>query len=355
MMSRTAAPRPYRTPRPRFDRRTALGLAALLGVGAPTLAGCSQLSGLPGSGGGGPSELLGRVDPAANGDLPFLVLWTTRPAGIAEVLEVDPQAASTAEDTASSRLSMLTVPEDLGGVRTPEGASTLAPEVLFAPSEAICLPGQLEAGATVWVGAAAVLDQLEEVLADQFARDGDVLRIDPDGPWIDQALVRTVAAVGDDLVFTGVEQPDAFLDTGESLIDPFEDLPELLAAVDISDPHAVYVAQFPNGFDISTEDGADGRALGWVYATELTSPTEHVTRGAIRVAGDAGVLAEMLRNGAEGSPPELLGVAEAEPDGDLVIVTFAAAEDAPPGADPVAAFFHQTWNINGMNLPLKRS
>lgn len=111
-MSHRAGADPVRTGRssPAVARRTVLGMAALLGLGAPALAGCSGLLGIPGvpgltsSGDGGTAELLDRIDPSGTADASWRHFIATRPQAIAEAFDLQVSEPLGPEQLAQARL-----------------------------------------------------------------------------------------------------------------------------------------------------------------------------------------------------------------------------------------------------------
>lgn len=236
---------------------------------------------------------------------------------------------------------------DLG----PASPGALSTQVLFAPSAAVYVPGTVQTGIALWVGAAGTLDAIAESLGDMYIRTGDELRVDPDHPRGGFSATSLITIVGEDLVLTGAEDAATLLDTGTSSTEVFADLEALVDAAGLSDPLLTSGAVARDGLPYRGEDGSEGRALEWFYATELTSPQEHVTRGAILVDGDPEVLAAALQQGARNASG--LAVAETKVDGEILrVVMEGEGTDAATTAQNVLYFYGSIPEVYGPGAPI---
>lgn len=297
------------------------GLAALFGT-----TGCSALTQLPfGGQDSGLEVLLRRIGGASITDTstsPNQVFWS-RPAGAAEVLGLDSTADLHIPGPASwLRALAITDPQIvqdalIGRVAVSDSEALDTAERLMTPTETarVWRHGN---EAAVWAGAAGMLDDLEAALGPYVVREGDQLRVAEGSDPRASVYTRIVASLGEDLVFTTEETLDGF-DAEESVADLFVDLGELVSEMDLEDPHLVSGTVFT---DVSNF-GDDAHATAYVFGSRFDSAEQCTTRGAVRVEGDAGVVAQRLKDEAPPEDDELTGflrVVEAEADGDLVRV-----------------------------------
>ncbi|MDO5661564.1 MAG: hypothetical protein Q4G40_02610 [Brachybacterium sp.] len=334
-------------------RREAFSLVALLGLGAPAVAGCSSLPRILGSGSGRwASDLLERVDPAAAGASPVATFTATRPRAIAELLGLADVTGTPDATSAPARYRVIeaSYPMILRGAPTGGTGSPMDGEVLFTPVHAVNVAGSVDASLALWTEAAEAFDHLEDALAGSYERDGDELRLREDHPMAEHMGQLRIILDGQDIAVTGAEDPGDVLDTGSSFAEAFTDLDELLSAVDVSDPHVL------TGTHPSTEipfGSGGGKILEWVYATAMEDEQAQTTHGAIRVDGDAAGLRDLVLEGAGETTSSTLQPTEVEVDGDLLhLVLEPPADAAQPGSDPVATFYLSLPEAMGPGVPI---
>lgn len=336
-----------------LSRRALLGaggLAALLGTTS-----CSSLPQLPfGGGDSGLETLLRRIGGAgitSESTSPATVSWA-RPAAAAEALGLDASADVQIPGPvrwlqALECTDPQIVTAALGGQTTvadPEALGSAGR--LMTPTETARVWRHGHEG-VLWTGAAGMLADLEAALGPYVKRDGDELRVAEGSEPSVSVFTRIVAPLGEDLAFSTEETLDAF-DSEESAADLFTDLGELIAAMDLEDPHLVTGGVRTDLSAAPEEPGASA----YVFGTRFDSAERTTTRGAVRVHGEAEVVAQRMLDEADSMADELTGllrVVGAEAEGDLVRVEISSGspEDdlfweaptqfhrsPPPGMDP---------------------
>lgn len=301
------------------------GVAALLGT-----TGCSALPHLPfGGEDSGLETLLRRIGGAGitgKSTSPTQVQWA-RPAAAAETLGLDATVDLHVPGPATWLQALeITDPQIVrdarsGQIMVSDPSALDTAERLMSPAQTARVWRHGHEG-VLWTGAAEMLEDLQGALEPYVVRDGDQLRVaDGSEPTI-SVYTRIVAPLGDDLVFTTEESLDGF-DAEESVAELFADLGELVAGMDLEDPHLVTGALHTDPAE--TMNGP--RATAYLFGTRFDSAEAYTTRGAVRVEGDAGVLAQRLQDEARSRSDELTGllrVVEAEADGDLVRVEISS-------------------------------
>lgn len=327
-------------------RRTLLGLGAL-GPALLALPGCAREPDVPDPDlpVDGLTALLGRIDPSSvPGAEPLAVSWSS-PAAAATALGLDGSAVLQDPESPVRRLVAVTIahpqlimgPAPRGGIDT---TAVLTAENLLATAEEIRVArggGEV----VLWTDSAYRLEDFADAVGWRYERDGEGLRRAEDQRGAPPPPTAHIAPLGEDLVLTSTDSTDV-LDTGTSSADLFDDLPGLLAALDLDDAHLLS----------GRVESADGPVREWLWATRFDGAAEHTTRGAIRVAQDAPGCARRLLDGAAGSEDRMV-VREAEADGDLVRVTVS---NDPPSAvkdwDDVRHFYAAMARAEGPGVPI---
>lgn len=317
------------------------------------LAACSALPELPFLGGGGRDveSMLDRIDPSVldEAEGSHLTVSWSRPAAAAEALGLDDSADLRALGTPARRLNALTI-TDPRLLLVPPSTEDLDLDYLMSarrlitPSDAIAVASGTQE-VVLWNDAAPMVEDLETAFDGYFTREGDALVLESDDTMPQAGRTALIAPIGDDLLWTSAATADG-IDTGESAASLFNDLPGLLAAIDLEDAHLSRGA-------VAGEGSTDGdRAIEWLWATRLDAAEEHTTRGAIRVEGDAGAFAQRLLDGAPDTRGRMV-VQEAEADGDLVRVTISRE---PPGEDAdwddIFRFYASMPEVVGPGVPV---
>ncbi|MGP9680775.1 MULTISPECIES: hypothetical protein [unclassified Brachybacterium] len=331
--------------RSELSRRTMLGaggLVALLGT-----AGCSNLPQVPfGAEDSGLETLLQRIGGSGITGTslhPTAVLWA-RPAAVAEVLGLD-GSVDTHVPGPVRWLQALEVTDPqivtdaiLGRTMVTDPDSLASAERLMTPTETIRVNRDGHEG-VLWAGAAGMLEDLAEALGEYVVRDGDRLRVAEGFEPATSIYTRIAAPLGEDLAFSTDETLDGF-DAEESVADLFPDRGELIAAMDLEDPHLVTGASYT---DLSEASDAPG-PTAFVFGTRFDSAEAYTTRGAVRVHGDAKVVATRMLDEASSKGDEMTGllrVVAAKAEGDLVRVEISSGSPEDDLFWDAPKHFHQ--------------
>jgi len=374
-------------PARRQDRRDAtarLGRRGLLGAGAglglALLGGCSALPSLPGIGGGGTSirDLFSAIDPAIWGERTDSITWdedplyqplqlyVSRPRAIGELFEVtdDLEPTSYNHDLPRAGLPRATQPSlfttpAMAGVTTVKSPLT-SNHFRYAPEVAVRARQSLRE-AVLWRGVdEGLFAEIEELLVvpghggePPYRREGARLipvdDMEPEGGFLPFLLEEA----GTDLrIYQEQETPE--FGGSSSAVDLFLDLQELMDAVDLPDAHIAQASSHiwdDEGAPTARHEGETATFVEWYYATELTSTTEHTTRGALRVRdGDLEVAQRSLLLGAENHRSTDLVVIEAERiSEELQLVTMGSEAESP---DPLGSFYDTGSGFSGPDVRL---
>lgn len=365
----------------RLGRRGLLGAGA--GLGIALLSGCSALPSLPGIGGGlgngGTSiiDLFSEIDPAIWGeetgslsgdDDPLyqpLSIHFSRPRAIGELFGVADDLEPTAYNDALPReeLPRVTQPmlftgPHMAGLQVLESALT-SNRFRYAPEVAVLVTQSLRQ-ASLWRGVdEGLFAEIEEQLAipdlegqPHYTREGERLlpTMEPTpGGWPSFVIMQS----GADLqICQEVETPG--FGGSSSAVDLFIDLPELMDAVDLPEAHiarAVSYVWSDEGAPSVRDEGETATFVEWYYASELTSSTEHISRGALRVRdGDPEIARKALLAGAATHRGTDLVVVDAEQISEEVLLVTMGSDARTP--DPVGSFYDRGSGFSGPDVRL---
>lgn len=364
-----------------LGRRGLLGASA--GLGLALLSGCSALPSLPGIGGGrgesGSSilDLFSEIDPAIWGEETRSISWDenplfhplslhfSRPRAIGELFgmadDLEPTAYNDAlprEELPRTSQPILFTAPNMAGLQGIESALT-SNRFRYAP-EAAVLATHSSRQAALWRGVdEGMFAEIEELLLIPD-RDGQP-SYTREGERLLPALERTpetvppfvIAQSGSDLqIFQEVETPE--FDAGGSAVDLFVDLQELMDAVDLPDAHAAQAFSYTwsdEGAPTARDEGETATFVEWLYATELTSTTEHTSRGALRVRnGDPEIARRALLSGAAKHRGTDLVVVEAEQVSEEILLVMMDSDAQNP--DPVGPFYDRGSSFSGPGVRL---
>lgn len=360
----------------RLGRRGLLGA----GLGLALLSGCSTVPSLPGVGGGNTSiiDLFSVIDPAIWGELtrsigvdddplfhPFSLSFS-RPRAIGELFAVadDLEPTRHNENLPREELPRVTQPvlftaPHMAGLQAFESALS-SNHFRYAPEVAV-LATQSIRQAALWRGVdEGLLAEIEELLAipdhsgqPQYTREGE--RLLPADELAQEAGTPpfVVAQNGNDVqIYQEVDTPK--FGASSSAVDLFIDLPELMDAVDLPDAHIAQAFSHiwsNGGAPEARDEGETVTFVEWYYATELSSATEHSSRGALRVRdGDPEIARKSLLAGAANHRSTDLVVIDAEQVSDEILLVTMGSDAQNP--DPVGSFYDRGSSFSGPSVRL---